>query len=455
MNIVNNDLPPELQQEQAMLAQRQAIAQALFQRSGQTQMPQSKGRFAARMHPLQAVAQVVQGAQAGGLMRENMDQQKALGGKIENFMQEGVRDYIAKRASHVPEVPAPADDLGGGPSRPQMGADPRQTMIEAMVSRNPRLRAIGGMDYAADLKSREGYTLNQGDRRFQGGNEVASNPLQPKHQIPDGWEKNLPAGAVRDPKDPAGVFRMKGGDGQLDVYTMEFELGVPKGYKKLDNTPVTKVTNNNPAPVTTAVVIDPKDPSRQLVVDARTYKGGSLGSPGVVGVSGKEGDAQKREGKRQFNMQGLGKTLQQAEDLLLGIKRGPDGQALNEKGKLPTGSGVGTAVDYLGSLIGKSPDGAAEAQSLKAVAGALTSKMPRMEGPQSDRDTLLYKQMAAEVGDSTLPREQRIAALDKVKDLWLTYERLNQDVFENRRAPGNDGLPSAADVDAELARRRR
>ena len=48
------------------------------------------------------------------------------------------------------------------------------------------------------------------------------------------------------------------------------------------------------APTLTEVV-DPNDPARMLRVDARIYQGGGVGSPGVVGVSGKEPTAGRRE----------------------------------------------------------------------------------------------------------------------------------------------------------------
>lgn len=42
---------------------------------------------------------------------------------------------------------------------------------------------------------------------------------------------------------------------------------------------------NEPAPTMTEI-IDPTDQSRTLRIDAKTYRGGGLGSPGVVGISG-------------------------------------------------------------------------------------------------------------------------------------------------------------------------
>lgn len=180
------------------------------------------------------------------------------------------------------------------------------------------------------------------------------------------------------------------------------------------------------AAVTTAEVIDPTDPTRMLKVDARTYKGGSIGSPGVIGVSGNVGAREKLNMKRQFNMQGIGKVIQDAEDIL----SGKNGDAL------PTQSGVGTGVDYLASLVGATPSGAPQADRLRAIGGALTAKMPRMEGPQSDRDVVLYREMAARVGDSTIPVSRRTAALDTVKELWSKYENLNPDAFAGASPQG-------------------
>jgi len=45
--------------------------------------------------------------------------------------------------------------------------------------------------------------------------------------------------------------------------------------------------NQEKAPVITSV-IDPTDPTKMVQVDARTYKGGGVGSPGAIGQSGKE-----------------------------------------------------------------------------------------------------------------------------------------------------------------------
>lgn len=116
-----------------------------------------------------------------------------------------------------------------------------------------------------------------------------------------------------------------------------------------------------------------------------------------------------------------------------------------ETGK-PTSSGVGTAFDYTASMFGFSPEGASAADQLRALGGGLTSKMPRMEGPQSDRDTMLYREMAGRVGDSTLPVERRLAALKVVEDMWskppsTPYDEFAGKTGESTQTSAPEGVP--------------
>ena len=64
-----------------------------------------------------------------------------------------------------------------------------------------------------------------------------------------------------------------------------------------------------PVAPTITEIVDPKNPNQMLKIDARRYQGGGVGSPGVLGVGGKEPSAAVRENKAE-----LGKT-QLADDL--------------------------------------------------------------------------------------------------------------------------------------------
>jgi hypothetical protein len=86
-----------------------------------------------------------------------------------------------------------------------------------------------------------------------------------------------------------------------------------------------------------------------------------------------------------------------------------------------TGSGMGALVDSGAAFFGGTTSGAQNAASLKALEGSLVSKMPKMSGPQSDKDVLLYKQMAGQIGDPTLPPQQKQAAMNTINQLNSRY----------------------------------
>ncbi|MNK98813.1 hypothetical protein D3C87_1191860 [compost metagenome] len=76
-----------------------------------------------------------------------------------------------------------------------------------------------------------------------------------------------------------------------------------------------------------------------------------------------------------------------------------------------------SAADMLGASTKESQ---ADAR-LKVISGQLVMNMPRMEGPQSDADRLLYQQMAGDIANPKLPRDTRSAALQTVMGLQQKY----------------------------------
>jgi hypothetical protein len=102
-----------------------------------------------------------------------------------------------------------------------------------------------------------------------------------------------------------------------------------------------------------------------------------------------------------------------------------------------THSGFGNLVDRGGAFIGVSPQGAAEAAQLKIIGGNLVSKMPKMSGPQSDKDVQLYKEMAGSLGDPTVPVEQKLAAIETLKQINKKYT--NPQNIQNTSPPANTG----------------
>jgi len=126
------------------------------------------------------------------------------------------------------------------------------------------------------------------------------------------------------------------------------------------------------------------------------------------------------DAKKARGMQGIGTVIDQARNVLTG-------KTVNEKGEviqapLPTQSYLGAAGDVLASVAARSPQGAAQADQLKVLGGALVMSMPRMEGPQSNADMILYREMAGQIGDNTLPVARRLTALGEVERLYRKYD---------------------------------
>jgi len=99
-----------------------------------------------------------------------------------------------------------------------------------------------------------------------------------------------------------------------------------------------------------------------------------------------------------------------------------------------TGSYGGKALDMLAGAFGASTDGSIKAQQLKAIEGALVAKMPKMSGPQSDKDVLLYRQMAAVIGDETVPYARKAAAVESVREIQERYAGMQPG--ESKLKPG-------------------
>jgi hypothetical protein len=85
-------------------------------------------------------------------------------------------------------------------------------------------------------------------------------------------------------------------------------------------------------------------------------------------------------------------------------------------------SGLGEKVITGGmKMAGKSTDASKADAKLKVLSAALTSTVPRFEGPQGVLDVELYKQAAADVANTSLPYQDREAALSTMKKLNAQY----------------------------------
>jgi hypothetical protein len=90
-----------------------------------------------------------------------------------------------------------------------------------------------------------------------------------------------------------------------------------------------------------------------------------------------------------------------------------------------TSSLVGSKVDQGLAAVGLSTSGADASTQLKILGNSLVMKVPRMQGPQSDKDVQLYKEAAGNIGDETKPISQRMAAVSTIEKLNKKYATVN------------------------------
>lgn len=142
-------------------------------------------------------------------------------------------------------------------------------------------------------------------------------------------------------------------------------------------------------------VPDPKNPAQKILIPkSRVAELSAAGTPLVAEV-----DKKVAQGISVLEL------AEKAKDLL------PQASS----GALSTLATI--AADAAGYATNKSKaDGA-----LNVISAGLTSNVPRFEGPQGVLDVQLYKQAAADVGNSLIPYQKRLAALNAVIELNKKY----------------------------------
>lgn len=97
-----------------------------------------------------------------------------------------------------------------------------------------------------------------------------------------------------------------------------------------------------------------------------------------------------------------------------------------------TGSLIGTGIAAVKGAVGVSDTATKANQQLKLISGWMVANVPRMEGPQSNFDVQNYREMAAMVGDSTIPIGDRLSALKQLRQLQQKYKNVQTGSPGNR-----------------------
>ena len=246
------------------------------------------------------------------------------------------------------------------------------------------------------FKGEEDYTLTPGAARFRGGRQLAAVPIERK--APEGMAYDTDGKLIAIP----GYVEMKS---QIAAAGRAPAQAPQPYYQFLPTAEGYAVGNARTGGI-----------SQALLNGAPVIKGSD--SPALQGrITGA-----KKLAETEVTAGADAAKAVKASDKFLSVAS--QAKKILDEGQV-TQSGVGSAVDAAGRLVGYSSKSAQNSGELEAISGWLVSNVPRMEGPQSNFDVTNYQVMAGKIGDRSVPIAERKKALDGVMQLQEKYKSLN------------------------------
>lgn len=130
--------------------------------------------------------------------------------------------------------------------------------------------------------------------------------------------------------------------------------------------------------------------------------------PGIAFETALKGEEAKRQGefgKKQVQAGNMMDLISEAETILPQASSG-------------TAQAAQAGVQ---GFFGQSTPATKANARLGVIGAGLVSNIPRMEGPQSDRDVAMYREAAGNVANANIPTQDRLAALQTIKALQQKY----------------------------------
>ncbi len=183
-----------------------------------------------------------------------------------------------------------------------------------------------------------------------------------------------------------------------------------------------------------------KAADRGLVTDASgSFQAAPGYAPAVAGIEGAKSGAKQQAEKnvdlrmnpqikqRESESSAIGEASGKARGLMVKqVIQAPQTENILTEAEtlLPyaTSGGLATSTKNAAAYFGHATEGSKADERLKVLSSKLVANVPRMEGPQSDRDVVLYQEAAGDLANTNKPVEARIAALDTIRDLNKKYQ---------------------------------
>ena len=388
-------IAPEIAAKLIPLQRQQAVAEAMLKNSmSPINVPQGT-----KMHPLQGLAKIVEAYMAQKSLSDADKQRQELTNQNAEMAKSAMSDYEAKR-NGIPGITplTPNDDEGNPmPSRAEVKGDPRAAVAMAvanpLLAKNPLIAA----DIAAMRQEDRPYVLGR-TLVDKSGKVLATDETWAQEQEATRLARLDQAKAAAEEKAAREAAALQG---RKDLVALAASL-------------------RGPTAPTMSEVLDPKDPTRMLRVDAKSYKGGTLGDVGVLGVSGKEPTAAKREeqvGQGRETVSSIVSELRGKYEELAKNSGIVDPKAgwMSNLSAGAASSGVGQAV---GNVFGTENQSARNtiAQTRPLLLNAI-KQATGMSAKQMDSNAELKMYLAAAT-DPKLDIKANLAALDNLDKLY-------------------------------------
>lgn len=170
--------------------------------------------------------------------------------------------------------------------------------------------------------------------------------------------------------------------------------------------------------------------------------GGGIGesypvTPKPEQMPGFQGEQERAKSEAKAQVELKADTVKKGKGADALVSYANEAESILNKGAA-TGSLLGTGAAAMKGAVGYSDQSTKDNQRLKLISGWMVANVPRMEGPQSNYDVQNYREMAAMVGDTTIPIGDRIEAVKQLKGLQEKYKNIQtgtQDMPTQKAVP--------------------
>jgi hypothetical protein len=439
-------LSPEDYAAQQQINRQQRFAEMLMSQNQQPQGQMISGRYVAPsfFQMLNPVANVVTGAYLG---KQSDEQAAKLAEKIRSS-KAAAEESITNKALGTPDVatelagpyagniPMPVAVKEG--TKPDLAAALREINSPYSYGAGKELKPLIYKQLMPDPTELErNYKTAQRDG-YKGSFNDYKNQMN-DFQKAELRNQNIRIGLEQNRAAFEGIPTSGGGGG----YAVAPAGNMPAGNAPVVNAPVNTgspvMRTNNPQ-----VSIAPNAPAYAQGAVTMNTNAGNVPVPPRVNLAGVSP-------KKQAEMAGT-----QAETLQANIKNSYDAYPVIKEIEqiLPNSSSGYLQRGWTGATraAGVSTDMSKADSQLDILGTKLVMMQPRFEGPQGVLDVKLYEKAAGAIADTSLPYEDRMAALQTIKEIYKRYApNLDWSYGKDKQAPTASANPPAATQSATPA----